>query len=87
MYTERTAYRAPPATSVVGGAPAIFCVPGHFQGYNGPMLIIGLVLLVLGIVVHIPLLLWLGVLLLIIGAVFELLGASGRAVGGRRHYW
>jgi hypothetical protein len=29
----------------------------------------------------------LGLILLIIGVVLALLGASGRAVGGRRHYW
>ncbi len=51
------------------------------------MIIIGLVLLVLGFVLGIPILWTLGVILLIIGVVLMLLGSAGRAVGGRRHYW
>jgi hypothetical protein len=32
--------------------------------------------------------LWtLGVIVLIVGLVLMLLGSTGRAIGGRRHYW
>jgi hypothetical protein len=51
------------------------------------MIILGLVLLVLGYLVNIPLLVTLGAILLVIGVVLYILGAAGRPVAGRRHYW
>lgn len=51
------------------------------------MLILGLILLVLGFALDISILWTLGIILLIVGAVLYLLGASGRPVAGRRHYW
>ena len=51
------------------------------------MIILGIVLLLLGVVTGIPILWFLGVLLVIVGAVFWILGAAGREVGGRRHYY
>jgi hypothetical protein len=51
------------------------------------MIILGLVLLLIGIIVGIPILTTIGVILIIVGAVLYILGATGRAVGGRNHYW
>jgi hypothetical protein len=51
------------------------------------MLILGLVLLILGYLANIGLLVTLGIILLVIGAVLWILGSMGRPVGGRRHYW
>lgn len=51
------------------------------------MLITGLVLLLLGLIFAVPILWTIGVVLSIIGAVLFLLGRSGRAFGGRYHYW
>ena len=51
------------------------------------MIILGIVLLVLGAVFNIGILLVLGVILVILGVIFWILGAMGRAVGGRRHYY
>lgn len=51
------------------------------------MITLGLVLLLLGFVFGIPLLWSLGVILLVAGLILMVLGATGRAVGGRRHYW
>jgi hypothetical protein len=51
------------------------------------MIIIGLILLVLGLVLAVPLLWTLGIIVLIIGLALLILGSVGRAVGGRRHYW
>ncbi len=51
------------------------------------MIVLGLVLLLLGFIAGIPILWTVGVILVILGVVFELLGATGRAVGGRRHYY
>lgn len=50
------------------------------------MVILGVILLVLGLVFGISLLTYLGIALLIIGAVLWILGAAGRPVAGRR-YW
>ena len=51
------------------------------------MIALGVVLLVLGALLDIGLLYSLGGLLLVIGLVLWLLGRTGRAVGGRSHYW
>jgi hypothetical protein len=51
------------------------------------MITTGLVLLLLGFFLNIPLLWTLGVILLIVGVIFLVLGSLGRAIGGRRHYW
>jgi hypothetical protein len=51
------------------------------------MIAFGLVLMLMGFVLGIPVLWSIGVILLIIGLVFWILGAAGHAVGGRRHYY
>ncbi|MEB3019913.1 hypothetical protein [[Mycobacterium] crassicus] len=51
------------------------------------MIGLGLVLLILGLVFGVYLLWAIGVALLVIGAVFWLLGLVGRPVGGRRHWY
>jgi hypothetical protein len=48
---------------------------------------LGIILLIVGFLIHSAILSAIGVLLLIIGAILALLGAVGRAVFGRRHYW
>ena len=51
------------------------------------MIIFGIVLLIIGFLLGIPILWTLGIILLVVGAVLMLLGSMGRAVAGRRHYW
>ncbi len=51
------------------------------------MIILGLVLLIIGIIAKIPVLYSIGIIVLIVGLVLMVLGATGRAVGGRRHYY
>lgn len=51
------------------------------------MIIVGLVLLLLGLLLSSPLVWTLGIVVLIVGVVLMLLGSTGRAIGGRRHYW
>ena len=51
------------------------------------MLVAGVVLILLGVLLEIPILYTIGVVLAVIGAVLMILGAMGRAVGGRRHYF
>ncbi len=51
------------------------------------MIILGIVLLVVGYFLGIPILWTLGIILVVIGVILVLLGSAGRAVGGRRHYY
>jgi hypothetical protein len=51
------------------------------------MIILGVILLVLGFLLHISILWTIGIILLVVGAVLLLLGSMGRAVGGRKHYF
>ena len=51
------------------------------------MIILGIILLVLGFIFSIHILWVIGIILLIIGVVLALLGRTGRAVGGRRHWF
>ncbi|MET8649210.1 MULTISPECIES: DUF6131 family protein [Nocardia] len=51
------------------------------------MIIIGIILLLLGFFLDIPILWTIGLVVLVIGLVLLLLGSMGRAVGGRRHYY
>jgi hypothetical protein len=51
------------------------------------MIVFGVVLMLIGFLLGIPVLWSIGVILLIIGLVFWILGAVGHAVGGRRHYY
>jgi len=50
------------------------------------MIILGLILLVLGFLLNISVLWTIGIILVVIGVILWILGATGRAVGGRR-YW
>ena len=51
------------------------------------MIVLGIILLVLGWLVGIQILVTLGIILIVVGVILELLGALGRPVMGRRHYW
>ena len=51
------------------------------------MIILGVVLLIVGFILAIPVLWTIGIVVLAVGLVLALLGSTGRAVGGRRWYW
>lgn len=51
------------------------------------MFILGVILLILGAVLDIQILWTIGIILIVVGAILFLLGALGRPLGGRRHYW
>jgi Family of unknown function (DUF6131) len=51
------------------------------------MIVLGVVLLVIGFLTGISILWTLGIILLLIGLVLAVVGSTGRAVGGRRHYY
>jgi uncharacterized membrane protein HdeD (DUF308 family) len=59
--------------------------PSSEEGSN--MIILGIVLLVAGFLFKISILWTLGILLLVVGAILAILGSTGRAIGGRRHYF
>jgi hypothetical protein len=48
---------------------------------------LGVILLILGLLLDVGILWTLGVILLVVGVILFILGAMGRAVGGRPHYW
>jgi len=50
------------------------------------VIILGIILLVLGFVLSVPILWTIGIILIVVGAILAILGATGRAVGGRK-YW
>ena len=51
------------------------------------MIILGVILLILGLLLGVPILWTLGVVLVIVGLILVLLGAGGRTIGGRRHWY
>jgi hypothetical protein len=51
------------------------------------LITLGVILLILALIFDIGLLWGIGVILIVVGAVFWVLGAMGRAIGGRRHYY
>ncbi|MFI5783290.1 DUF6131 family protein [Nocardia sp. NPDC051570] len=51
------------------------------------MIIVGVVLLVAGFILGIPLLITAGIIVLLIGLALMVAGRTGHAVGGRRHYY
>jgi hypothetical protein len=55
--------------------------------HGGAMLTVGLILMLIGFLLGIPILWTIGVVLAVVGAVLWILGAAGREVGGRRHYY
>jgi hypothetical protein len=51
------------------------------------VIIFGLILLLIGFVTGIPFVWTIGMIVLVVGLVLWVLGSTGRAVGGRRHYY
>jgi Family of unknown function (DUF6131) len=51
------------------------------------MILLGIILLVLGFVLTVHILWILGIIVLVVGVALALLGATGRAIGGRAHYF
>jgi hypothetical protein len=51
------------------------------------VIVLGLILLIIGFLASIPILWTIGIILLVVGLILALLGRTGRAVGGRAHYY
>jgi len=50
------------------------------------MIVLGVILLLIGLFADISILWTIGIILVVVGVILWILGATGRAVGGRR-YW
>jgi hypothetical protein len=51
------------------------------------MIILGIVLAIVGWLIGLAILLYLGIILLVVGLILAVAGGTGRPVGGRRHYF
>ncbi|HEX5407803.1 MAG TPA: hypothetical protein VFX16_36515 [Pseudonocardiaceae bacterium] len=51
------------------------------------MIVLGVILIIIGFLVGIPVLYTIGIILAVVGVVFAVLGATGRAIGGRAHWF
>jgi Family of unknown function (DUF6131) len=51
------------------------------------VIILGVVLLLIGFIAKIPIIWILGIIAVVVGAVLAIAGGTGRAIGGRRHYY
>jgi hypothetical protein len=51
------------------------------------VIILGIILLLIGLLAKISILTTIGVIVLVVGLVLLLLGSTGRAVGGRKHFF
>lgn len=51
------------------------------------MIILGAILLILGFVLDIAILWTIGGVLLVVGVILWVLGAAGRTIGGRKHWF
>ena len=51
------------------------------------VIILGIILLIIGFVAKIPIIWTIGIIVLVIGVILFALGAAGREIGGRRHYY
>lgn len=51
------------------------------------MIILGVILLIIGFIANVAIIWTIGIIVVVVGAILALLGMTGRAVGGRRHYF
>jgi hypothetical protein len=51
------------------------------------MIVLGVILLLIGLLAHVSLLTTVGGVLVVVGAILWILGATGRKIGGRKHYF
>ena len=51
------------------------------------MIVLGVILLIVGFIIGIPILWTVGVVLLVVGAALAIAGGTGRRIGGRAHWY
>jgi hypothetical protein len=52
-----------------------------------PVIVLGIILLIIGLVAGISILTTIGIILIVVGLILTLLGATGRAIGGRKTWY
>jgi hypothetical protein len=57
------------------------------EGWEIPVITVGVILVILALIVDSAILWVIGGILIVLGVIFWILGALGRAVFGRRHYY
>jgi uncharacterized membrane protein HdeD (DUF308 family) len=71
---------------LIAGRPTRTSVNHHLKE-GSTMIVLGIILLIAGFLLKISILWTLGIILLVVGAILAVLGSTGRAIGGRRHYF
>ncbi|MEV7552094.1 hypothetical protein AB0N89_20975 [Amycolatopsis sp. NPDC089917] len=61
--------------------------PGDYEGEGAPVIILGVILIVIGVIASIPVLYSIGIALAVIGIILAVLGNAGKAIGGRAHWY
>ena len=51
------------------------------------MIILGVILLIIGFIAKVPIIWTIGIIVVVVGAVLALLGMTGHAVRGRKHFF
>jgi hypothetical protein len=59
----------------------------HASFNGGNVIVLGIILLILGAILKVAILWTIGIILVVVGVILALLGAVGRGVGGRKHYY
>lgn len=72
---------------VLPGAPAAVRTSKTTRNQLVFMIVLGIILAIVGVVISLPILLYVGVALILIGVVLAIMGSMGHAVAGRRHYY
>jgi hypothetical protein len=79
---------------VLIGLPPDRCLAGASNGHllnvrkgDDPMIALGVILLVVGFVLAIPVLWTIGIILAVAGVALAVLGTTGRMIGGRAHWY
>jgi len=73
--------------SIRRAAKCVACLVICSAHAGSVMITLGVILLIVGFLIKIPILWTIGIIVLIVGLVLVLMGSMGRAVGGRRHYY
>jgi hypothetical protein len=80
-------YFYPPQGWSTDIGPADPIIVNHHLREGTIMITLGIILLIAGFLLKISILWTLGIIALVVGAILAVLGSTGRAVGGRRHYF
>ena len=63
------------------------CQGGENNCQESSLIILGVILLIIGFVAQVAVIWTIGIIVVVAGAVLALLGGTGHAVRGRRHYF